>query len=97
MARRSRGLRTRSRKKFTKHPRRRGLGSVVQATQDLPIGTKVTVLIDSSVHKGQPHHRYQGRVGLVTEKRGRAYVVEIKDGGKIKKIIAGAEHLKVVR
>jgi len=70
---------------------------VVQATQELPIGAKVTIFINPSVHKGQPHHRYHGRIGLVIEKRGRAYIVEIKDGGKIKKIIASPEHLRVVR
>jgi large subunit ribosomal protein L21e len=61
------------------------------------MGARVAIFIDPSVHRGQPHHRYHGRVGLITEKRGRAYVVEIKDGGKIKKIIASPEHLKVVR
>lgn len=70
---------------------------MVRATQDLPLGTRVAILIDPSVHKGQPHHRYQGKTGLVTEKRGRAYIIEIKDGGKIKRIIASPEHLKVVR
>ena len=70
---------------------------MVQATQELAIGSRVTIIIDPTVHKGQPHHRYQGRVGLIREKRGRAYVVEIKDGGKIKKVVSGPEHLRVVR
>jgi ribosomal protein L21E len=36
-------------------------------------------------------------VGVIYGKMGRAYMVQIKDGGKIKKIVAGPEHLKVVR
>jgi len=97
MSGRSKGLRSKGRKKFTKKPRERGLGSVVRATQELPPGSRVTIILDPGVPKGQPHHRYQGRVGLVREKKGRAYIIEIKDGGKVKTIISGPEHLRVVR
>jgi large subunit ribosomal protein L21e len=83
--------------KFTKGPRERGLLPVTQSVQDFPTGTRVTILIAPGVHKGAPHHRYQGRVGVIYGKMGRAYLVQIKDGGKIKKIIAGPEHLKLVR
>jgi large subunit ribosomal protein L21e len=97
MSGRSKGLRSKGRKKLTKHPRERGLGSVVRATQEFSPGTRITIVIDPAIHKGQPHHRYQGMVGLIREKRGRAYVIEMKNGGKIKKIISGPEHLRVVR
>ena len=64
--------------------------------QQFSIGQKVAVDIEVSSHKGVPHPRYQGRVGTVVEKRGRSYVVEIRNGGKMKKIIARPEHLKVI-
>ncbi|MBA7624536.1 hypothetical protein ES703_31945 [subsurface metagenome] len=57
---------------------------------------KVTIILDPSVVKGQPHPRYHGRVGVVKERRGRAYVVEIRDGGSIKKVISRPEHLRSV-
>lgn len=83
--------------KFTKRPRERGLAPVSRSVQEFPTGTRVTIVIAPEVHKGQPHHRYQGRVGVIYGRMGRAYMVQIKDGGKIKKIVAGPEHLRLVR
>lgn len=57
------------------------------------LNDKVVIKIDSAVHKGMPHVRYYGKVGTVTERRGRAYVVELKEGGVIRKLIARPEHL----
>lgn len=90
-------MRSKSRSKLTKHPRQRGLPPVSRAIQDLPTGTKVAIFIDPSVAKGQPHPRYHGRIGVVQEQRGRAYVVEIKDGGSTKKVISRPEHLRMVK
>jgi large subunit ribosomal protein L21e len=38
--------------------------------------------------------RYQGRTGNIVEKRGNAYVINVKDGGQIKKFIVKRIHLK---
>lgn len=64
--------------------------------QNLKPGARVTILIDPSVPKGQPHSRYHGRTGVVTERRGRAYVIEVRDGGVTKSIISRPEHLRAV-
>ena len=56
-------------------------------------GRKVVVKIDPAVHKGMPYKRYQGKVGVVIGKRGRAYVLEIPYTRKVKTIIAAPEHL----
>ena len=40
-----------------------------------------------------PHARYQGRVGTVAEKRGRAYVVKMQEGGKVRDLIILPEHM----
>ncbi len=56
-------------------------------------GEKVTILIEPSVHKGMPHRRYHGRVGVVDSKRGKSYVVHVAIGKQTKKIIARPEHL----
>ncbi|MEM2874459.1 MAG: 50S ribosomal protein L21e [Candidatus Hadarchaeales archaeon] len=97
MARRSKGLRSKSRGKLTKHPRERGLAPPSRSMQDFPAGSKVTIMIDPSVIKGQPHHRYHGRVAVVEGRRGRAYLLRIKDGGNEKVIISRPEHLRMVR
>ena len=57
-------------------------------------GDKVVIDIESSSTKGMPFSRFQGLSGNIIGKRGRSYLVEIKDGNKSKTIIANPEHLK---
>lgn len=40
-----------------------------------------------------PHPRYQGRTGRIVGNQGRAYYLEIRDGGKTKRILVTPEHL----
>ena len=87
---------TRSRK-LRKNPRYRGKVSISRILRKFDVGDKVSISLEPSFHKGMPHPRFRGRVGTVVEKRGRAYVVEIKDGRKSKKLTAYAVHLKPVR
>ncbi len=55
------------------------------------------VVIDQkAVHKGQPHMRYRGRVGKILRRQGTSYVVEIRDGGMRKELIASPIHLRSV-
>jgi len=97
MGRRSKGIKGHARKKLTKNPRDRGQTPVSRSIQELSVGSKVAILIDSGVVGGQPHQRYHGRIGVVNRKMGRAYVVEFRDGGKTKRVISAPEHLKLVR
>ncbi|AAM02873.1 50S ribosomal protein L21e [Methanopyrus kandleri] len=94
MVRRSKGFRSRTRKKLRKKPRERGLSPLGPMTQEFEEGQKVHIVIDPSVHKGMPHPRYHGRTGEVVGRQGRAYIVKIRDGGKEKKLIVYPEHLK---
>jgi large subunit ribosomal protein L21e len=90
---RSKGYRSRTRSLFRKHPRERGKIGLSRILRIYQPGEKVTVLIDSAVHKGMPHRRYQGRVGIIHAKRGKSYVVHIEMGSLTKQIIARPEHL----
>ncbi len=56
-------------------------------------GETVRISINPAVHKGMPHRRYHGRVGVVSEKRGRSYVVEVAVGKSPRLIIARPEHI----
>lgn len=56
-------------------------------------GDRVVIDIDPSVHKGMPHRRYQGKVAVVSGMRGRAYILEVKVGGKVKQVITRPEHI----
>lgn len=69
---------------------------VTQFMQTFSPGQKVALVIESGSPKGQPFRRFQGLTGTVLEQRGRAYIVEIYDGHKLKKIITNPEHLKAV-
>lgn len=56
-----------------------------------------TVAIDSqSKYSGMPHPRYRGRTGRITETRGKAYVVEIRDGNMMKSLVVPPVHLRKV-
>jgi large subunit ribosomal protein L21e len=89
----SKGYKHSTRKLFTKSPRKRGLQPLGRLLQKNKIGDRVFIRIDPGVRKGQPHRRYHGKTGTISEIRGRAYVVEVKVGKRTKNIIARPEHL----
>ena len=67
--------------------------TVVEQIRTIKIGSSVQ-LVPNAKFEDFPHPRYAGRVGTVIRKQGNAYVVELKDGGKTKKFITSAVHLK---
>jgi large subunit ribosomal protein L21e len=90
---RTKGIRKASRNKLRKRPREKGMPPITRILRSFKIGDKVSIKIEPSVHKGMPHHRYQGITGKVVGKRGDAYEVEIKDLNKTKLIISRPVHL----
>ena len=92
MVSKSHGPRRRTREKFRKHYR----VTVNSFLKSFSVGDKVAVDIESSSHRGMPFKRFQGLTGTVLERRGGAYVVEVYDGNKAKKVIAKPEHLKSI-
>lgn len=74
-------------------PRERGKTTLSKVLQSYNEGDKVVVKIDSSVHKGMPHRRFHGRIGVVGAKRGRSYVIHVTQGDATKEIIVRPEHL----
>jgi large subunit ribosomal protein L21e len=94
MVRKSKGTNFRTRRIFSKHPRKRGLPSLSRTLTEYEINSRVNVVIEPSVQKGRPHRRFHGKTGIILEKRGQAYIVDVTDGNARKKIIARPEHLK---
>jgi large subunit ribosomal protein L21e len=90
---RTRGFRSRTRHKLRKKPRERGKIPVSRMIRQFKKGDKVHIVIDPSVHKGQPHPRFHGRTGTVIEQRGKAYLVEVPDGDTKKIVISSPAHL----
>ena len=97
MVKRSKGLRSKSRKILRKKPRHRGINSITRALQQFEQGESVNIVIDPTTHKGMPHVRFQGRTGKVEGKQGESYLVGINDGKKHKTLIIRSEHLRRVQ
>lgn len=90
----SKGFRRGYRALLRKKPRNRGLQPIGSLLHKYKTGEKVVIKIDSSTHKGMPHPRYHGKVGIIEEKRGRAYIIKLIEGGKVRRIISRPEHIK---
>ncbi|MEM2940297.1 MAG: 50S ribosomal protein L21e [Thermoproteota archaeon] len=88
------GKRIKTRSLLKKKVRERGVKPPSYLLQDYKTGEKVVLKYDPSVHKGMPHRRFYGKIGTVVGRRGRAYLIQVSDGGKTKTLIARPEHLK---
>ena len=94
MPRKSKGYRKKTRSLLRKKPRNRGKIGLSKILYEYKPGQKVVVKINPSVHKGMPHRRYHGRIGVIANKKGRAYVVDVTQGKAVKEIIVRPEHLE---
>ncbi len=95
IVKRSHGPRQGTRKKLSRKRRDKGLSPITRLFQNFQVGEKVNIVIDPSVHKGQPHHRFHGHTGEVIGNQGRALVIKVKDGNKGKKLLITSEHLRL--
>jgi len=95
--RHSKGYRNRGRKLLRKHPREKGLRGLGRLLIKYSIGDLVHIDISPDAISTAPHRRYQGRVGRIIEKRGRAFVIEVPINNKKKYIITTKEHIKPVK
>lgn len=93
MVRASKGFRSGTRKKLRQKLTR---PAITRFLQEFEIGQRVIIVLEPSSHKGMPFPRFKGAMGKIIEKRGKSYVVELKDGNKVKKIISRPEHLKSI-
>jgi len=79
---------------LTKRVREKGKLGLSRLLVDYQVGDKVVINIDSGIHRGMPHKRFQGKVATIVEKRGRAYVLDIPQRKTSKIFIAGPEHIQ---
>ncbi len=91
------GPRKKTRYKYKKELRKRGLPPVTLSIQKFEVGDKVHIVCDSSIQKGMPHRRFHGKTGTVVGQRGRAWMLAIADGNSEKIVIARPQHLKAQR
>jgi large subunit ribosomal protein L21e len=93
MGRKAKGYRRKTRSILRRKPREKGKTGLSKILYEYKPGEKVVVKIDPSVHKGMPHRRYHGKIGIIINKRGRSYIVNITQGGTAKEIIVRPEHI----
>jgi large subunit ribosomal protein L21e len=67
---------------------------VTPFVEEFEMGEKVIIDQNPCSQSNMPHFRFKGKVGVVSDKRGRAFVVSVKDGNKPKTVITGPEHLR---
>jgi len=91
MVKASRGLRSGTRRKLSKGFRSKF--TVTPYLKEYKTNDKVIIKPNPSSHKGMPYVRFSGSVGIVKEKKGSSYVVEVKQGEKQKTVMARPEHL----
>jgi large subunit ribosomal protein L21e len=92
------GFRARTRDKFSKAYRTRGMAGLSRHLITFRRGDYVDIKVDSSQHKGMPYHFYHGRTGVVFNVTQNAVGVEItKTVGNRqlrKRIHARVEHVR---
>src|SRR3989338_11356148 len=65
--------------------------SIADHLREFNLGDKIH--IDFTSHENLPHPKFQGLTGEVVGKRGRAYMVRIRDVNRFKVIFLKASHL----
>ena len=93
MGRKAKGYRRKTRYLLKRKPRERGKTGLSKLLRNYEPAEKVVIKLNPSVHKGMPHRRFHGRIGVVAAKRGRSYVVKVTQGKAIKEIIVRPEHI----
>jgi large subunit ribosomal protein L21e len=95
--RRSKGFKSGTRYKLKKGIREKGKRPISKILQQFEEGDMVHIVIDPSVQKGMPYPRFHGKTGKVIEKRGSAYLVEVKENNAKKSVICAPVHLSPQR
>ena len=72
------------------------VGGLSYLLHDYKAGDKVVVNMDPSEHKGMPHRRFQGKVGVVDKVGRRTLVVKVNIGNKEKSVTARLNHIKPI-
>ncbi len=82
------------RRKTRRRLKKKEILTIRRILQTFKIGEKVVIKPEPSIQKGMPHRRFFGRVGKVIDKRGKAYILEVRDGRSFKQIISLPVHLR---
>uniref|UniRef100_A0A7C4JK73 Large ribosomal subunit protein eL21 n=1 Tax=Ignisphaera aggregans TaxID=334771 RepID=A0A7C4JK73_9CREN len=95
MVKASQGLRHKTRRIMRKNVREKGaIPPLSRILIPYRVGDKVHIVVDPAIHGGIPHRRYIGKSGIITGFKGRAMVVDVEVGSKVKRLFLLPEHVK---
>ena len=80
---------------YTRRLKSKGKIGMTKIFKEFNNNDKVVIDIKAGF-SGMPHPRYRGKHGVIVNKQGNAYIVEIRDGNKKKTLISYPVHLKKV-
>ncbi|MEM2974021.1 MAG: hypothetical protein QW112_00110 [Candidatus Micrarchaeia archaeon] len=66
-----------------------------EMVKNFPIGSSVQI-VPRGNFEDFPHMRYAGRVGKIAARRGNCYIIEVRDGNLVKKLIASPVHIRKI-
>ena len=87
------GNRRKTRYKMKKSVSEKGKLHISRFLQSFEEGEKVLLKAYPSYQKGIFHLRFHGRIGEVIGKQGECYMVQLKDGKKLKQFIVHPVHM----
>ncbi|KAH8739354.1 60s ribosomal protein L21 [Cryptosporidium ryanae] len=95
------GKRARTRSKFSKGFRQKGMPMISRYLKQIKVGDYVDIVVDASIHKGMPYQFYHGRTGVVYNVSPRAVGVIVNKivGNRqiAKRINVRIEHVRLSR
>ncbi len=97
MVQRTGGFRRKTRSKLRKNVRARGKVSVNKMLQTFKEGERVDFVFEPSIQNGMPLPKYLGHSGIIKNKQGHCYKVEVKDGKMLKTLLVHPVHLRGVK
>lgn len=92
MTKRSKGLFSGRTRHLARHHVPSSL-SIKTLIKEFKVGDKVAIVPKGSF-RDIPHPRYRGKIGTVTEKRGAAYIVRVRNMNAFSTLIVPARHLE---
>ena len=97
MATKSKGLKSKTRKKISVRKRDRGKFKISDLLKDFKQGDRVVIKPNASHQRAIPSRRYFGKVAIVKDKRGSCYTVSVKTGKSEKTLVVSPAHLQRLR
>lgn len=83
-----------TRRKLAKSVREKGKIKIKSHLQTFDVGDLVLIKANSACQKGMPYKRFFGKQGKIIEKRGKSYLISMKEGGKLKTVLSSPVHLR---